>query len=282
VQSTAIVMLAINRDKRLLDAMDGVLPELYVFADTGDEPVALYPHLEKMERRIVASGAAYMTVNAKQVPISTYVEEKLNEGTRMEQLPLWVETDDGDMAPLIRGCTPFFKIAPIRRSVNEYFGVYLGKVPEGVDGTQAWLGISKDEERRMKVGRVDKQRWLEYKMPLIDMNWHRADCINYLNDIGIPAMRSACVFCPYHSMAEWRRVASVPEDWAAAIKLDEAIEAEFKEHGCIGRNREKKLQIRNEPFLNRYGVRLRDLDLTEPDNPQQTLFDNECAGICGV
>lgn len=26
----------------------------------------------------------------------------------------------------------------------------------------------------------------------------------------------------------------------------------------------------------------RDLDLRQPTNPQQRLWDNECAGVCGV
>lgn len=76
VQSTAIAMLAISRDERLLRVSGGVLPELYVFADTGDEPEALYPHVADMRARIEASGAKFMTVAAKDGPLSRHVIER--------------------------------------------------------------------------------------------------------------------------------------------------------------------------------------------------------------
>ena len=283
VQSTAIAMLAIKRDERLLRTTGGVLPELYLFADTGDEPEALYPHVAEMKALIEASGADFQTVEARHAPLASHYMERILGGLRADDMPLFVLTRDGKgYAPIRRGCTFYYKIAPLRRAACAYYGVKAGKIPKDLPRVQLWLGLSRDEPQRMKVGQVQDQQWAEYRMPLFDMGWERADCINYLVGLGITPRRSACVHCPFHSPAEWREVAKNPADWAKAVALDEAIERAYKEHGCLGWNRKKGAQLRNEPFLTQQGVRLRDLDLTEPDDPQRRLWDNECAGVCGV
>lgn len=274
VQSTAIAMLAINRDARLLKVTGGLVPELYIFADTGDEPKALYPHLADMKARIEASGAKFLIVSAKEAPLSEYVKARTIAGLRTEQLPMFVATDGWSYAPLRRGCTPHFKIEPIRRASNDYF--------TDKSDVEMWLGLSHDEPQRLKSGPVVGQEWATYRCPLYEMRWTRTDCLGYLAALGIHAQRSACVYCPFHSVAEWRNIKAVPEDWEKAVALDEVIEKTFKEHGCIGHNRGQKSRIRNEPFLTQQGVRLRDLDLRQPTNPQQELWDNECAGVCGV
>ena len=61
VQSTAIAELVIRRDPRLL-AVVNQLPELFIFADTGDEPEAVYAHVEVMKARIEAAGFVFKTV----------------------------------------------------------------------------------------------------------------------------------------------------------------------------------------------------------------------------
>jgi len=38
VQSSALALLCMNHDARLLAVTGGALPELFMFADTGDEP----------------------------------------------------------------------------------------------------------------------------------------------------------------------------------------------------------------------------------------------------
>ena len=272
VQSTAIAMLAINRDERLLRATDGVVPELYIFADTGDEPKAFYAHNADMKARIEAAGYKFVVV---QTPLGNLGDHIIHAATnghaRAEQLPFFV-TKDGEYGPVQRRCTPHFKIKPLTAYARAYFGVYRGRAHDG-GVVQMWLGISADERQREKTGRVPKQEWAEYANPLIAMNWHRADCINYLTGLGITAARSACVYCPFHSMAEWREIAKRPEDWARAIQVDDSL-AIATTNGAFG--------FDNALYLNRQGVRLRDLDLTEPDDPQKKLWDNECAGVCGV
>lgn len=273
VQSTAIAMLAINKDERLLKATAGVLPELYIFADTGDEPRAFYAHNADMRARIEAAGFKFVVVQTPLGNLGDHVVHASRNGyKRAEQLPFFVVTEDGSYAPVQRRCTPHFKIKPLTAYARAYFGVYKGQAHDG-GIVQMWLGISSDERQREKVGLVPKQAWAEYRNPLIAMGWHRADCINYLASLGVSAARSACVYCPFHSMAEWREVATRPEDWQRVLEVDNALEAGAA-RGAFGFN--------NPLYLNRYGVRMRDLDLSEPDDPQQRLWDNECGGVCGV
>jgi hypothetical protein len=285
-QSSAIAMLAINRDERLLRVTGGQVPELYIFADVGDEPKALYPHLADMQRRIEASGARYATVYTALGNLGDHIiHAALNGYHRAEQLPFFVRKEESDFpilnvpgwndwgyGPIRRRCTPHFKVKPLTAYARAHFGVYRGKTFDGAP-VHMQLGISADEMQREKCGKVYKQEWSEYKNPLIEMNWHRADCINYLIEQGIVPRRSACVYCPFHSMKEWREVAKVPEDWARVLQVDDALEVAAT-NGAFG--------LENPPYLNRYGVRMRDLDLTEPDDPQTVLWDNECGGVCGV
>lgn len=272
VQSTAIAMLAINRDERLLRVTGGVLPELYIFADTGDEPAALYPHLADMRARIEASGAAFATVQTPLGKMGDHIIRAARNGyKRAEQLPYFV-TKGGEAGPVQRRCTAHFKINPLTKYARYWFGVYRNATHAG-DVVQVWLGISCDERQREKVGPVPKQEWSTYYNPLIQMNWHRADCENYLREQGVVARRSACVYCPFHSMDEWRAIRAVPEDWARVLEMDEALE--------VGATK-RAFGFDNPLYLNRQGVRMRDLDLTEPEDPQKQLWDNECAGVCGV
>jgi hypothetical protein len=272
VQSTAIAMLAINRDERLLRATDGVLPELYIFADTGDEPEALYPHIADMKARIEASGAKFVTVVTPLGNLGDHVIHAAGSAHRAaDQLPFFVQKD-GSMGPIKRRCTEHFKTQAIYKYARSYFGVHRS-APHGGGIVQQWLGISGDERQRERTGPIPKREWAEYKNPLIAMNWHRADCINYLGALGITARRSACVYCPFHSMAEWREIAQKPRDWKRVLEIDDALEAATGS-GAFG--------YESPLYLNRQGVRMRDLDLTEPDDPQKRLWDNECAGVCGV
>lgn len=275
VQSTAIAMLAINRDERLLRATGGIVPELYIFADTGDEPKALYPHVADMRVRIEASGAKFAIVTTPLGKLSDHIMHAVKHGfARAEQLPFWVAGKDGRFVPVQRRCTAYFKIKALKTYATYYFGVNRG-APHGGGRVKCWLGISADEPQRLKAGMIPDQEWAEYSNPLFDMRWHRADCITYLNEIGVRAARSACVYCPFHSRSEWREVAKDKDAWALVLKLDEQLEAA----STSGRH---PLGFKAPLFLNSEGVRMRDYDLSQSDDPQQRLWDNECAGVCGV
>lgn len=283
-QSTALALLAINRDERLLAVTGGVLPELYIFADTGDEPKALYPHVEKMAAMIREAGGRFARVSTPLGKLSEHVKHAaLNGHRRMEQLPFWV-TSKGRMfvetpfMPIKRHCTEHFKIKPATVYARSYFGVYKGRVHDGSQ-VQLWLGISSDEKQREKVGLVPDQAWQSYACPLLALGWTVDDCVaytrtqRYLDGEPVAIMRSACVFCPFHDIDEWRNIAAVPEDWAVALEVDRALEIAHERGGFA--------TFRNPLFLNKYGKQLRDLDLRIAEINAHGMRE-ECAGVCGV
>lgn len=269
VQSTAIAMLAINRDERLLEATGGVLPELYLFADTGDEPEALYPHVLRMKARIEGGGADFVVLSRGK--LSLHIAARAREGRRgMDNPPVFMWSDKFQKyVPSKRGCTASWKSAVMDRFAKD---IYKGASPP----VQHWYGISKDEQTRERVYADPKDAWRVAEHPLLRMNWHRADCINYLNEIGVTAMKSACVFCPYHSHAQWRDVQSNPNDWKKAVELERVVQASYREFGHFAGLKQGM------PFFSEEGVPLGEADFSKVNTGQTELWDNECVGVCGV
>jgi len=279
VQSTTIAFLAINRDRRLLEWSKGILPDVYVFADTGDEPVDLYPHVDEMKKSLAAAGADLVIVKhdkAQQWPLSANILNGASKGKRIETLPFFVQrsTREG-FAPTARNCTRTYKIRPIRRYVKARF-----KINRKSKGQlENWLGISHDEPNRL---RVSKDRWQVFRYPLFDLRLARFDCLEYLKGCSyidgspVRAARSACVFCPFHDKAEWRRVRNQPADWSRAVAIDEALETSFRKFGKIG-------ALKSELFLTTTGQRLRDLKFGDEPDPRRQFWDeDDCSGNCGV
>lgn len=283
VQSTAIAFLVLERHPQLMAACGGILPDLFIFADTGDEPQALYPHIEGMAGLLRQAGYHFEVVRAPMGTLSAHITRAADQGySRAEQLPFFVHDAEKYKSAyaIPRRCTKAFKIEPIRRFATFWYGIHRGK-PHGGGTVQMWLGLSADEKQRLKQGPVPGQEWATYFQPLAAMNWHRADCINYLagktyaDGRQVLIARSACVFCPFHSMAEWRAIKANPADWAKAVAVDEALERAHTNGGAFG--------FKNPLYLNSRGCRLRDLDLSAPaPDDQRSLWDNECAGVCGV
>ena len=134
-----------------------------------------------------------------------------------------------------------------------------------------WIGISRDEIERAKPSRVP---WIRHEWPLIfgDAAMRRADCLRWMEQRGFPRPpRSACIYCPFKSNAEWRRLRDEsPVEFEAAAVFEEGLQR------VPGK-------LRGLPFLHRSLVPLRDVDLsTEAERGQDDLFGQECEGMCGV
>jgi 3'-phosphoadenosine 5'-phosphosulfate sulfotransferase (PAPS reductase)/FAD synthetase len=224
VQSTTVLLLA----------LDGRLPafDAVVFADTGDEPAAVYEHLERLRAvapmiATVSAGRLADTVTSTFVPIPLY---------------------DGRGGMGRRQCTYQFKLRPIRR--------YLRTL--GDDDVELSVCISTDEYLRAKDASV---KWCRNVFPLLELQWSRADCVRYLAERWPwPVTRSACVYCPLHTDAEWLELREhQPEDWAAAVAFDEAA--------------------RPFGYVHRSGRPLPTAVLRPEDAGQLTL---ECEGMCGL
>lgn len=186
VQSTAVLLLA----------LDGRIPpfEAIVFADTGDEPAAVYAHLDRL--RDVAD-IATVTLNGKRLS-DTATDSFV-------PIPLYLRGGMGQ-----RQCTNQYKLRPIRR--------HLHALAERVDLS---VCISTDEYMRAKDSGL---KWCRNVFPLLDLGWSRSDCLAYLADRWPwPVPRSACVYCPLKSDREWLDLREhQPDDWAAAVAFDEA------------------------------------------------------------
>ena len=131
----------------------------------------------------------------------------------------------------------------------------------GVEETDQWLGFSWDERNR--VGQ-DHRPWCHLKYPLIDRLITRSGCLMLVQKAGLPEPpKSRCWMCPHQNAEEWREIRDDPEEWAAAIALDDAI-YDLDERGGVR--------------LHSSGVRLADADLGQHGDEIPPLF-RHCQGV---
>jgi len=282
VQSTCLALLCIDEHPALMRALDrrgANLPEAFVFADTGDEKRETYLHVWKMAKMMGESGYPLRVVRHPDAPLSEHVKEKAKaHDGGMATPPFYVESATGDPVPVLsRSCTHQFKAQPLDRWAKKYFDPPRGKALNGPVCAQ-WRGISTDEVTRMKP---HPKRWATTWFPLIEMGWGRDQCREYVEGREYPdggqvqAVRSACVFCPYHDGKEWKEVKnSDHDDWERALELDDVLRNAWDGEGSIA-------GLETEPFLVAQRVRLRDA-IIEEEYEMFDRFEGECEGICGV
>ncbi len=269
VQSTAIYLMMI----------DGEIPmaDVAIFADTGDEPQEVYEHLSTLE----AMDGPPIT----RVATGNLGDNLLNgvnsDGQRFIGIPTFMAIDGEANGVGKRQCTNEYKIKPIEKEIRRILGVEKGKrIPKGTTITQVF-GLSFDEPRR--VGRVANQfrirkQW-HAEFPLFDEFITRQHCIEYLAKRlpGRTVPRSACVFCPYKSDAEWQRLKDNDKDgWKRAVEIDNAIRDETS-----ARTR----GLDSQQFLHRscQPLELVQLNPKEPSNQKRMNFSQmDCEGMCGV
>ena len=117
-------------------------------------------------------------------------------------------------------------------------------------------------------------KWQVNVWPLIDANMSRADCERWLEAAGWSAPKSACIGCPFHSDAGWRRIKDTdPEAWADAVAVDKMIRDGGASRG-----------MRGQQFAHRSLKPLDEVDLSTDLERGQGAFSfvNECEGMCGV
>ena len=123
----------------------------------------------------------------------------------------------------------------------------------------------------MKPSRVP---WSKNIWPLIDKNMSRSDCLKWMSSHNYPPPRSACVYCPFHSDDEWRR-----------LKNDDPIEffkaVQFEKNLQLAATQQTSLT--GVPWLTRRCVPLEEIDFRNAEDAGQlSMFGNECEGMCGV
>jgi hypothetical protein len=204
-------------------------------------------------------------------------------GQRFAAIPAFTTSDGGKTRGMTkRQCSKEYKTEVIARCIRrEVLGLKpRQRVPKSVRVTQAF-GITLDEgvrARNIKARFATDTKWSTPVFPLLDRFMTRADCLTWLAQHGnVPhdVPRSACVFCPFHTDAEWERVKRDPVDWARAVEIDKAL----RTTGSVA-NRD----MRQVMYLHDACKPLDEvvLDPKPRDRQIPMSFYRECEGVCGV
>ena len=257
VQSSALLYMMI----------DGVIPKVEhaIFADTGWEPKEVYEQLKYLETLMKAANITFHKVSAGNI------RKDALAGKRFATMPFHTRGLDGTKGIVRRQCTQEYKIQPLLRKQRELAGLQPRQRNKEHIMTTV-MGISYDESQRM---RDPSFSWLRNDYPLVDLKITRQDCIDYARTHGYrESPRSACIGCPYKSNLEWRRLRDgQPDEWSDAVAFDQAMRSPET----------KPNRLTSTLYLHQDAVPLEEADLrTDPERGIFTLFDQECAGICGV
>ncbi len=261
VQSSAILVMCCLGDLPKCDAA--------IFADPGWEPEAVYKHLAVLEDFAGGYGIKIHRVsnrNIKTDALNGQVRGKKADGKRWASMPYFTKQENGKMGMIRRQCTSEYKIKPIERKARELAGLSPGaRVKTPI--VRQWIGISIDEASRM---RDSQNAWCVNYYPLIDLRMDRLACLEYLKSKGFENVpKSACLGCPFHTDAEWRRLKNnSPEEFEDACQFDDAI----RNWGVM----------RGQMFLHSSGQPLREVDFSTAEERGQLNWLNECFGMCGV
>ena len=249
------------------------IPNCAIFADTQAEPKSVYTWLDWLEKQLPFP-VHRVTKGSLTEAITTLRERKDKQGFWIYSgIPTFNVNPDGSDGHVHRQCTSSFKIDILNRTVRKLAEIKRGQKTLGV---VQWIGISLDEAHRMKPSRYP---WSEHRWPLIDLRISRRDCLAWMKKHGFPEPpRSACVYCPYHSDNEWRRLRDhEPESFAEAVRVDK-LHRELKIQTGVGATKQRGV-----PYVHSSRVPLDEVDFaTKEDDGQQRMFGNDCAGICGV
>jgi hypothetical protein len=253
VQSTTMALMAAHGEI-------SPMPDCAIFADTQDEPQAVYDHL-----------AWLMSPNVLPFPVHVATAGRLSDALRAgddeARIPCFVGA--GGLSK--RQCTKNFKLRVIRRKVRELLGVGpRGYVKPGT--VDSWIGISADEAIRVKPSGV---AYIVNRHPLIEAPrlMQRADCIAWLKARDYPEPpKSACVYCPFQGNAGWRRRQAVAGEWRAVVALDRWL-----------REPAQVIRFHGDLYLHHSRRPLELADLSELEMPLfGGEFGHECEGMCGV
>lgn len=248
------------------------MPTAAIFADTQAEPKSVYKHLDWLEKQLPFPVYRVSQGSLTEACLNTRVNQTTWIPYYSNMLPCYTLNSDGTQGRVGRHCTYNYKIVPIVRKVRELAGIKRGETKIRV--TQ-WIGISLDEMRRMKESR---DLWSRHRWPLIEKRMTRQACLDWMEKKGYPMPpRSACVYCPFHSSKEWRRLQlEEPEGFAEAVRVEGELQTL---HASITANG----KIRGTPFLHRCCKPLDTIDFrSDVELGQMVLWDDECTGMCGV
>lgn len=300
VQSSAILLMAC--------AGELPRPDVAIFADTTDEPPDVYAWLGDVllpaagragiPVAIVRSHLTKRPLPQRLLQIPAYVPG--SRGHKGAGTPVTRScTQDWKIAPINRAVKAMLGLAPKGRwprtlAVETWLGISVDEITRMKASTDPWqrfwhplieqpwtsdataptprpqpqqLGLAEiaqgiEPTRKRWAQLVDTPPWRRPAMS-------REDCARWLLDHGYGvAPRSACVYCPFHGNAEWRRLRDEqPAAFARAVEADRILR-------LPGQRR------RSGAWLH---VTMKPLDQVQLDDTLVGLgMDNECSGVCGV
>jgi hypothetical protein len=252
-----------------------------IFADTGDEPKAVYRHLEWLQ----SLNGPPILIRAKGRLSDDLMRGENPTRQRFASIPAFTVAVGESAGKIRRQCSKEYKIDVIERTVRrDILGLeQRQRIPKHVKVTQI-IGISLDEAgRAMRIERNKREKRSPFavRFPLIENFMTRANCLEWLLTHGsVPheTPRSACVFCPYHSDLEWDRIKREdPEGWALSVRLDHRL----REAGAVVN---RKMDQRMYLHRSCQPLDLVQLDVSEDPRKRQLAmnFAAECMGVCGV
>ena len=251
------------------------MPDGAIFADTMAEPASVYRWLDWLEGQLpypvhrVSRG----DLTAESLRIRQH-SDGVSKWSK-DLLPAYVLNPDGSRGIMGRKCTYDYKVEALTKAARQLSGITRGQKEATV--TQ-WIGISWDEVTRVKPSR---DAWSQHRWPLIEMRMSRRDCLEWMERRGYPRPpRSACVYCPFHSDAEWRRLKTEePEEFARAVRFEQDLQE----------TKRRTDNMRGVPYLHPSLQPLSGIDFRSDTECGQRVFwgdeqsfGNECEGLCGV
>jgi hypothetical protein len=265
VQSSTLALMAAVGEVR-------PMPTAAIFADTQAEPASVYEWLDWLETKLPFP--VHRVTKGSLTHESLRIRQRVKtEGTPWSRslVPAFIANADGTKGIMGRACTTNYKLEPLLRKQRELAGIIKGSRVKEVR-VISWIGISLDEVYRMKPSR---NAWAQNRWPLIEKEMNRHDCLRWMASHDFPTPpRSACVYCPFHSDNEWRRLRDEePEEFKRAVEFEQELQA-------VKRVSDKMNGI---PFLH---ASLKPLDqipfTTDRQRGQGDMFNEECEGMCGV
>lgn len=259
VQSSCMALMAAKGEI-------GPMPTAAIFADTQAEPKEVYAWLDWLEKQLPFPVLRITAGSLTEISLTPATSKKSNLKYMRWLIPGFTLNSAGQKGMMFRQCTDKAKITPMRKAVSDM----LKK--SGATKCILWMGISTDEIMRAKDS---QRRNTVHRFPLIDLEFSRKDCLDWMRGGNLPEPpRSACVYCPYHSDREWRRLKTdLPDDFAAAVDYELKLQSAFANCG----------RLISTPYLHSSRKPLSEVDFsTEEERGQLNMFNNECEGMCGV
>lgn len=206
----------------------GVLPkpDHIVMADTSREVLSTFRYLDEHTRPFMKTHG--LSIEVAPHSLAT-VDLYSHKGTLL--IPAFTQT--GKFSSY---CSGEWKASVVERYLRS----------KGVKRAEQWIGYSLDEKKRWSAPRDKSGPWV-LRFPLVELLATRDDCERIITEAGLPLPhKSRCWMCPNQSNAEWRELRDKsPEEFAAAVRLDEQIREEDEEHGFYVHESRQPLSVAN-------------------------------------